>query len=216
MPKAAKPKRPERYHHGNLREALIAAAEGILAREGPDALTLRAAARAAGVSHAAPAHHFGDLKGLLTELAAVGFERLAARVRGARRDGANVRSHMGRAYVAFARENPALFQLMFRSHALDQTSPRLRDASSGAFASFAGAIAPGQSVPSDVEPGDIARAATVARAWSLVHGFAVLSVDGRLKPLLQLAGGKSEDDLLDAMLFGAPSTRPRTKSTTSS
>jgi AcrR family transcriptional regulator len=211
MPKTPKPKRPDRYHHGNLREALLTAGEAILVREGPDALTLRATARAAGVSHAAPAHHFGDLKGLLTELAAMGFVRLAERVRGARRDGADARSHMGRAYVAFARENPALFQLMFRSHALDQTSPRLRDVSTGAFTSFAGTIAPGQSEPSDAEPGDIARAATVARAWSLVHGFAVLSIDGRLKPLLQLAGGKSEDDLLDAMLFGVSPDRPRTK-----
>ena len=206
-PNPAKLKRPDRYHHGNLRQALISAAEGILAREGAAALTLRGAARAAGVSHAAPAHHFQDLKGLLTEIAAVGFERLGERVRDARRDGADARSRMGRAYVAFARDNPALFELMFRSHALNHASPRLREASTGAFASFAAAIAPEQKESSEVH--GLARAATIARAWSLVHGFAVLSADGRLKPLLQLAGGTSEDELLDAMLLGASPARPR-------
>jgi hypothetical protein len=114
---------------------------------------------------------------------------------------------MGRAYVAFARENPALFELMFRSHALDHASPRLREASTSAFASFAAAITPEQEGSSEAL--GLARAATVARAWSLVHGFAVLSADGRLKPILQLAGGTSEDDLLDAMLLGASPARPR-------
>src|SRR5215468_4979344 len=63
------------YHHGALREALLMAAEGILERDGMPGLTLRAAAREAGVSHAAPTHHFSDLTGLLSELAAVGFRR---------------------------------------------------------------------------------------------------------------------------------------------
>ncbi len=207
MPRSSIAKRPERYHHGNLRQALLAAAEGILAREGLGALTLRAAAREAGVSHAAPAHHFGDLRGLLTELAAAGFDRLVERVQGAARDGgADARSHMGRAYIAFARENPALFQLMFRSHTLDQSSPRLREAAIGAFSSFAGKF--GSNSTTDDQK-SVATAAAVARAWSLVHGFAFLSIDGRLKPLLQMAGGVSEDDLLDAMLFGVPPPRPQ-------
>ncbi|MER2507799.1 MAG: TetR family transcriptional regulator, partial [Amaricoccus sp.] len=62
---------PRAYHHGNLREALLAGAERILERDGADALTLRAAARAVGVTHAAPRNHFGDLTGLLSELAAL-------------------------------------------------------------------------------------------------------------------------------------------------
>jgi AcrR family transcriptional regulator len=206
MPRSSKAKRSERYHHGNLRQALLSAAEGILARHGLGALTLRAAAREAGVSHAAPAHHFGDLRGLLTELAAAGFDRLVERVQGAARAaGADARSHMGRAYIAFARENPALFQLMFRSHALDQSSPRLREAAIGAFSSFAGKFGS----DSTDEQKSVATAAAVARAWSLVHGFAFLSIDGRLKPLLQMAGGVSEHDLLDAMLFGVSSLRPQ-------
>ena len=63
------------YHHGDLHDALLAAAERVLERDGLAGLTLRAVAREAGVSHAAPTHHFGDLSGLLSELAAIGFRR---------------------------------------------------------------------------------------------------------------------------------------------
>src|SRR5512139_1646614 len=63
------------YHHGALRDALLQAAERVLERDGLPGLTLRAVAREAGVSHAAPTHHFGDLTGLLSELAAIGFRR---------------------------------------------------------------------------------------------------------------------------------------------
>ena len=63
------------YHHGDLHDALLAAAERVLERDGLPGLTLRAVAREAGVSHAAPTHHFGDLTGLLSELAAIGFRR---------------------------------------------------------------------------------------------------------------------------------------------
>src|SRR5260221_14444607 len=66
------------YHHGSLREAMLEAAERILERDGIAGLTLRAAAREAGVSHAAPKNHFGDIRGLFSELAAVGFARFGA------------------------------------------------------------------------------------------------------------------------------------------
>src|SRR5438105_9211291 len=66
------------YHHGDLHEALLQAAEAVLERDGVQGLTLRAAAREAGVSHAAPTHHFGDMTGLVSELAAVGFRRFTA------------------------------------------------------------------------------------------------------------------------------------------
>src|SRR4051812_37653561 len=67
-----------RYHHGALHDALLKAAEQVLERDGLSGLTLRAVAREAGVSHAAPAHHFGDLTGLLSELAAIGFRQFNA------------------------------------------------------------------------------------------------------------------------------------------
>ena len=73
--KRRRAKRPAPYHHGSLREAMLRAAESILERDGIGGLTLRAAAREAGVSHAAPKNHFGDVMGLLSDLAAVGFAR---------------------------------------------------------------------------------------------------------------------------------------------
>jgi len=99
------------YHHGALKEALVAAAEAILRRDGLSALTLRAAAREAGVSHAAPSHHFGDLTGLLSELAADGFRRFGVELQAAMESAAVKRWDGARAYLAFARQNPELFQL---------------------------------------------------------------------------------------------------------
>ena len=71
------------YHHGNLKQALLDAAEALLRREGVGGLSLRAAAAEVGVSHAAPKNHFGDLRGLQSELAASGFRRLAVEMRAA-------------------------------------------------------------------------------------------------------------------------------------
>src|ERR1700733_9193272 len=116
--------RARAYHHGDLKAALLVAAERILERDGIQALTRRAAARAAGVSHAAPTNHFGDLTGLLSELAAVGFNRFSASLMGARAaadDPPSCADAVGRAYVNFAREHPGLFVLMFRGERLDAT-----------------------------------------------------------------------------------------------
>src|SRR5436309_16131655 len=138
-----KPKRPETYHHGSLREALLQAAERILERDGIQGLTLRAAAREAGVSHAAPKNHFGDLSGLLSDLAAVGFARfrgaMEAHIR--KSDPAPARLEaIGRGYVTFARTHPDLFLLMFRSERLDFTRPALRSAADAALDVLAGTV----------------------------------------------------------------------------
>src|SRR6266566_6034057 len=94
------------YHHGSLREAMLEAAECILERDGIAALTLRAAAREAGVSHAAPKNHFGDVSGLLSDLAAVGFVRfrdaMEAHIRNSDPAPARLEA-IGRGYVSFAR-----------------------------------------------------------------------------------------------------------------
>jgi AcrR family transcriptional regulator len=122
-------KRAAPYHHGSLREAMLRAAESILERDGIGGLTLRAAAREAGVSHAAPKNHFGDVMGLLSDLAAVGFARFRAAMEKHIRksDPAPARLEaIGRGYVTFARTHPDLFLLMFRSERLDFTRPALR------------------------------------------------------------------------------------------
>jgi AcrR family transcriptional regulator len=179
------------YHHGALRAALLEAAEAILNREGPEGLTLREAARAAGVSHAAPTHHFGDLTGLLSELAAVGYRRftdhLTAAAAASGVDPGQRLIALGKAYVRFARDYPNLFLLMFRGARLDRSRPALREAADAAFAVLRGTV--GETRPD----GEAAFAAAI-RSWSLVHGFAMLLIDG------QLPSDRSPDALLDAVL----------------
>src|SRR6202012_2798827 len=103
------------YHHGDLRRALLTAAGDILERDGPAALTLRAAAREAGVSPAAPYHHFKDKDELLLAVGQTGFDSLrqalAAAATASERD--DRLSALGMAYVAFAQANPALYRVMY-------------------------------------------------------------------------------------------------------
>jgi AcrR family transcriptional regulator len=199
---AGGPSRP--YHHGSLKESLLAAAERILDRDGLQALTLRAAARAAGVSHAAPKNHFGDLTGLLSELAAVGFTRFAEAQRRAAATAATPRDRLvaiGRAYVDFAVAYPALFQLMFRGERLDYARPSLREATGAAGALLSETVGAREASPFDGQSPSLADAARIVAAWSLVHGFAMLLLDGRLAPILApLPDGTDAGALLDEML----------------
>ena len=205
--KVRKPKRPETYHHGSLNEALLQAAERILEREGIQGLTLRAAAREAGVSHAAPKNHFGDLAGLLSELAAVGFDRFVAMHAGRVRDGDPPDRRMaaiGRGYVAFARTHPGLFLLMFRGERLDMSRPSLRaavDASRPRALGRDRARRGGEGRGAGSRP---RRRPSIIGPWSLVHGFAMLLLDGRLKPLMsRLPPGTDADALLGAIFTRA-------------
>jgi AcrR family transcriptional regulator len=189
------------YHHGDLRAALLAAAEEILERDGIQALTLRAAARAAGVSHAAPAHHFGDLTGLLSDLAAVGYSRFVAELSEAMAtagDDAKARMvAMGRAYVHFAQAYPGMFMLMFRSERLDAARPSLREAMNAGRETLRGGIVARAAGATLSEARLIAE---VAASWSLVHGFAVLLLDGRLQTMISaMPDGADPDALLDAV-----------------
>lgn len=183
------------YHHGALREALLAAAETILRRDGMNALTLRAAAREAGVSHAAPSHHFGDLTGLLTELAADGFRRFGERLQQALDAPGSQRWDGARAYLAFAQENAALFQLMFRSDRLDASRPSYKEARMHALGLLA------QSRDAPLERPTLEQLGGVVGGWSLVHGYTMLLLDGRLKAVLNIAPeGTTPEALFDAML----------------
>jgi AcrR family transcriptional regulator len=195
------------YHHGDLHDALLKAAETVLERDGVQGLTLRAAAREAGVSHAAPTHHFGDMTGLLSELAAVGFRRFGAALREAasKRTTAHARlDAMGVAYVTFARSYPGLFMLMFRSERLDFERPALRDAMTESNAALATGV--GAHLGEAVAPArlTLGQAAEMVRAWSIVHGFAVLLLDHRLDRFLPLSPNGNPDGLLDAVLRGPP------------
>src|SRR5579862_4151762 len=105
-----------RYHHGALHDALLEAAERLLERDGLGGLTLRAVAREAGVSHAAPTHHFGDLTGLVSELAAIGFRQFNAAMATACGGGLSINERAmarAKAYVAYAQAHPGMYGLMF-------------------------------------------------------------------------------------------------------
>jgi AcrR family transcriptional regulator len=168
---------PERsYHHGDLRQALLAAAEAVIAERGVDGFSLRETARRAGVSPAAPAHHFGDARGLLTALATEAFRQFGAALAAAdvgRDRKARIHSQ-GRAYVRFALQEAAKFDLMWRYGVIDRENPDLAEASRRAFQVLDEAVRPGV-VRSP--PRDPSVAASIA-AWSLVHGFARLALDG--------------------------------------
>lgn len=186
------------YHHGALRDALLTAAETILQRDGLLALTLRAAAREAGVSHAAPGYHFGDLPGLLTELAAVGIRRLSAQLSEIKSSPDRRTWDAARAYLAFARANPALFQLMFQSDRLQPGNPSLVEARTEAMQQLARTRGIDDKEPS------LAQLGHVTGGWAIVHGFATLLLDGRLAPLLgTMPPGSTPDDLFEAMLASA-------------
>jgi AcrR family transcriptional regulator len=192
------------YHHGALRDALLEAAERVLERDGLAGLTLRAVAREAGVSHAAPTHHFGDLTGLVSELAAIGFRRFNAAMAAA---GSTDAPPLGRAmarakaYVAYAQAHPGMYGLMFRTERLDMTRPSLCEAANASFAGLAGAIGASRQEEISEQALSLEQAADIARAWSLVHGFTMLLLDGRLSDILdRLPQGTDAGVLLDAML----------------
>src|ERR1700676_2431539 len=192
------------YHHGALHDALLEAAERVLERDGLSGLTLRAVAREAGVSHAAPTHHFGDLTGLVSELAAIGFRQFNTAMAAA---GAAGTSQMekalarAKAYVAYAQAHPGMYGVMFRTERLDMSRPSLHEAAGASFAGLAGTVGASRHEEIHQEALSLDQAAAIARAWSLVHGFTMLLLDGRLKNILhRLPQGTDAETLLDAML----------------
>src|SRR5882757_6565974 len=165
------------YHHGALHDALLKAAEHVLERDGLAGLTLRAVAREAGVSHAAPTHHFGDLTGLLSELAAIGFRMFNVAMVAAR--GSETHPLMkgmasAKAYVAYAQAHPGLYSLMFRNERIDMTRPSLHEAATAAFQGLANSAGAGGAGGEALEALSLEQAAVIARNWSLVHGFTML------------------------------------------
>ncbi|MFI8291763.1 TetR/AcrR family transcriptional regulator [Streptomyces sp. ms191] len=167
--------RSSSYHHGDLRQAVLTAALDVIAAEGPAALSLRDLARRAGVSHAAPAHHFKDRTGLLTAIATEGYDLLAR----ALADAPSLRER-GVAYVRFALGHPAHFQVMFRPDLHRGDDPALLAAKERASAELRAGVT------TLTAAGD-ARVAGIA-AWSLAHGFATLFLTGNLTEAAEAVG----------------------------
>lgn len=166
------------YHHGDLRAALLREAEAELAEKGVETFSLRGVAKRAGVSHAAPAHHFGDVAGLLTALAAEGSRRFLEtqlrREAGAKTAVARL-LESGVAYVEFALANPALFRLMFGSKRADYEDDDLREASEAAFLHLVDNVSAITGAhPEDHRPTRL----MIARVWAQVHGLADLLLSG--------------------------------------
>lgn len=186
------------YHHGNLRRAMLSAAGEIIDSDGLSALGLRACARKAGVSHAAPAHHFGDLRGLLTALAAESFAALSAQTEALRTEYADRRASvfgaLGKVYVRFAQHKPGRFRLMMRRDLVDFSDPDLRANALACFTSMSNiiAMARGQAPVTlcDVDESEAARdlEMDIVMTWSLIHGFAHLRIEGNFDPFAKDQG----------------------------
>lgn len=194
---------PDRYHHGDLRAALIRAADEILAEHGLEGFSLREAAKRAGVSPAAPTHHFGGSAGLLSEVAALGFQELARCLDvGEGGTPAQRLRLQGVGYVRFALAHPGRFQLMFRKDLLSLDHLPLQEAGAHALAHLEDMLRAMHGVPAGQALDEAGRAELLA-AWSMVHGFAGLVLDGKLAHLYAGAGPEALlTSVLPAMLRG--------------
>ncbi len=174
------PKRP--YHHGNLRESLLQAAECVLETRGQQALTLRELSRELGVSHTSPARHFADKQALLDALAIRGFERLGEVLRRAVEDSSQsfpVRlQKLARAYAGFQLKQPGLCGLMFEAKHRPDAPEELLKTGERAYSQGPAIFADGQA-KGEVTAGDPARLALVA--FAALQGIIDISTDGKFK-----------------------------------
>lgn len=176
----AQPEAGRPYHHGGLRAALVEAGLALLEQEGLEALTLRAIAARAGVSHAAPRRHFPSLRDLHGAIAAEGFRRHAAMMREGAGPGATREERLWaalRGYAAFAERHPALYALMFSPHRADHASPARAEAGAASYAVLR-EVSDGLDWPGAAGPDRAGR--TEAMLWSLIHGYVTLKGAGLL------------------------------------
>jgi AcrR family transcriptional regulator len=181
-----------KYHHGDLRRALIEAGLAILEEQGLDALSLRACAARAGVSHAAPKNHFDGLGGLLAAICAEGFRRHEAATRAALSGGGSREERLLRvleAYVAFARAHPALYRMMFSMPGIDRSGPEFGAAARGSFAVLM-EICDGLDWPGAGAAPMGANAWVMV--WSFLHGYADLTLTGAIGIIAHVSGWQPE------------------------
>ncbi len=202
----AKPKAP--YHHGDLHRALLDAAEIELTEKGVERFSLRGVAKRAGVSHGAPAHHFGDVQGLLTNLAARGYERfIAAQDKREKTAGKSPRAKLaasGLGYLDFATGNPALFRLMFSSDLPDKSDPQLAKAATAAFEKLARHI---ETIRQSDPHTDRFAMTDVLASWAVAHGLADLMIAdrlGRATFLSSISSAKRDRVFTDIILRAIP------------
>lgn len=191
------------YHHGDLHDALLAAGESVLQERGLQGFTLRECARRAGVSHAAPKHHFGDATGFLTAIAARGFERLVTLLRSnlaALEPAAELVDEFHAVtcgYLEFAHSWPEHFRIMFRCDLLRVDSNELLGQANNTFLELTNVVLRQRGEPELTQdtwnqaPNNLPLIHDIVIAWSHVHGFAHL----RLEQQLQMIDPQVEADL---------------------
>ena len=198
------------YHHGDLRNALVASAVQIIEASGPGAFSLREAAREVGVSANAAYRHFDDKAALMSAVATDGFERLAKRMLRAMEGAVGQRAErpiaiarfraVGRAYVEFAVEHPALFRVMFGEHGAACPRTVAREPAGPTPWTLLGTA-----LDALVEDGLLTparREGAELKAWSVVHGFASLAIDGLLGAPTARARATALEDALDFAVVG--------------
>ena len=180
------------YHHGDLRAAILTEAARLVDERGADRVSLRELAREAGVSHAAPAHHFTDRRGLFTALAAQGFELLAVALAEARPRFLDA----ALAYVRFALEHPGHYRVMFDKSLVDSSNRELAAAQAAAGAELSRGVAslPDQHAQADPPGAELA-------AWSLVHGFSMLWLNDAVNARLKATDPMATVEQIATMLF---------------
>jgi len=190
------------YHHGDLRQALLAAGDAVLQEKGFRDFTLRECARRAGVSHAAPKHHFGDVRGFLTEIASAGFERLTAALQTELARASSLHEEFAattRAYLGFAERYPEHFRLMFRCDLLQMESASLWHAAADTFTELTNVIRRQRGEPpvsaadlrDDKPPAEIVE--DIVIGWCHIHGFAHLVLEQQL----MMVGDGERDRVID-------------------
>ena len=191
---------PRPYHHGNLREALLKAAEKALETGGDQSISLRELSRELGVSHTSPRRHFAGKQALMDALALRGFEQFAdALGRATRQDGLDFKGRltkMARAYVGFALKHPALLSLMFEAKHRPGAPRELLEISEKAFGHAHTTFMEGQAA-GEVVQGDAWKLSVVV--FSAIHGLVSISDNGKFKgiPLDRLVG-----DVIERILLG--------------
>jgi AcrR family transcriptional regulator len=176
------------YHHGDLRRALVDAARQLLERDGPNALSLRAVAREAGVSPAAPYHHFKDKSELLDAVAEQGWRMLSeflARTPAVSGDLPDRMAEVGLSYVRFAREHPALYRLMYDCSRNRAALPEHGGEQSDAFAHVRERL-----LAAGIQSSDLGVELATIASWCAAHGLAEMAAFKQFQPIKDAMGGE--------------------------
>jgi AcrR family transcriptional regulator len=196
LPPEAEGRRPDgsgaNYHHGDLRAAILTEAARLVSERGAEGVSLRELARNAGVSHAAPAHHFTDRRGLFTALAAEGYRILAAALTDVRPRFVDA----ALAYVQFAIDHPGHYAVMFNTSLLDNADPDLMAARSASGAELSRGVGTLVDPHAKTDP-----AGAELAAWSLVHGFSMLWLNNAVAAEMAAAGAMPTVERIAMMLF---------------